>query len=272
LTPRLRDSDDDGDPQIPRRNARDIPDIQIILMDELDRGFVGWVEGELRARGIKTDVMLLSQRLSFTTVIRRQILEGVLAVTQLTRRSQDNGKIPLQVFDRKGGANNVRFDEYQDLEPKIVAELVLRAKQAQATVPSTYGQPQFMAGQPYQQTPTATTTTPNLASLVGQLDNSALQKLLGTLNAAAPPSQSSPTTNPTIDLAGILGGLARQQPPQQGLYQSLSQPPNNAYAALNNNDNLASLLGNAISAQAQPQQQSAQQVQNIMAQLAKFRQ
>lgn len=269
LTPRLRDSDEDADLQIPRRKGRDVPDVQIILIDELDRAFVGWVEGELRARGIKSDVMLLSQRLYLTAVIRRQILEGVLAVTQLTRRSQDSAKIPLQVFDRKGGANNVRFDEYQDLEPKIAAELVLRAKQAQAAVPPAYGQPQFMAT-PYQQTP-ATPSAPNLAGLVGQLDNSALQKLLGTLNTTAAPSQNVPS-NTGIDLAGILEGLTRQQPPQQGLYQPPSQPPNNAYTNVNSNENLASLLGNAITAQAQPQQQSAQQVQNIMAQLAKFRQ
>jgi nuclear polyadenylated RNA-binding protein 3 len=286
MSPKPRITDEDADLQIPRRDPREVPDAQIILMDELDRGFVAWVEGEMRARGIRTEVMLLSPRISLPAVIRRQILEGVLAVAQLTRRSQDTNKIPLQVFDRTGGANNVRFDEYQDLEPKIAAELVLRAKQTQALpIPTTYAQPQLAPQQTYQP-PATTATAPNLANLVGQLDNATLQKLLGTLNAVAPAPQVTHAANPPLDLAGILGGLVQQQqqqqqqqqpppppPPQQqqrSAYQSQA-PPANSYASLANNDNLASLLG-SMPAQAQPQGQSAQQVQNIMAQLAKFRQ
>lgn len=270
ISPKVRATDEDADLQIPRRDPRDVPDAQIILMDELDRGFVAWVEGEMRARGIRTEVMLLSPRISLAAVIRRQILEGVLAVAQLNRRSQDTSKIPLQVFDRTGGANNVRFDEYQDLEPKIAAELVLRAKQTQSPpAPPIYAQPQLPT-QPTYQTPTTTAPVPNLANLVGQLDNATLQKLLGTLNAVAPAPQVAPSANPPLDLAGILGGLGQQQPQQHSIYQSQAQPQN-TYASLANNENLASLLGK-IPAQAQPQGQSAQQVQNIMAQLAKFRQ
>lgn len=88
-------------------------------MQELDRGFVSWVEGEFRARGVKVETMFLSPRLPLDAVIRRQILEGVHAVSQLDMRSQNSSKIPLQVFDRQGGANNVRFDEYRDLDPRI---------------------------------------------------------------------------------------------------------------------------------------------------------
>lgn len=43
-------------------------------------------------------------------VIRRQILEGVIAVVELSRASQYTGKIPLQIFDRSGGADNVRYN------------------------------------------------------------------------------------------------------------------------------------------------------------------
>lgn len=239
-------------------------------MDELDRAFVGWVEGEIRGRGLKTDVMLVNPRHPIDAVIRRQIIEGVLAVTQLTRRSQDTSKIPLQVFDRKGGADNVRFDEYQDLEPKIAAELVLRAKQTQAPIPP-YQQPQFAAGQSYQQPQAAVAAAPNLANLVGSLDNATLQQLLGTLNAAPVAHQNAPPAALPIDLSAILGGLTQPQPPQQ--QHNMYQVPqtSNGYAPVSN-DALASLLGNTAQVQSQPQQQSAQQVQNIMAQLAKFRQ
>ena len=237
MSPKPRTTDEDADLQIPRRDPREVPDAQIILMDELDRGFVAWVEGEMRARGIRTEVMLLSPRISLPAVIRRQILEGVLAVAQLTRRSQDTSKIPLQVFDRTGGANNVRFDEYQDLEPKIAAELVLRAKQTQAPpVPTTYAQPQLAPQQTYQP-PTTTAAAPNLANLVGQLDNATLQKLLGTLNAVAPAPQVPQPANPPLDLAGILGWTCAQQQQQpttaqqRNAYQSQARAPN-SYASL----------------------------------------
>jgi len=289
LSPRPRDGSEDM-LEIPRRDPHNVPDVQIILMNQLDRGFVSWVEGEFRARGIKTEVMFLSPRLPIEAVIRRQILEGVYAVLQLTIRSQNSSKIPLQVFDRQAGANNVRFDEYQDLEPKIAAELVARAKQvqpAQQAPPQQqmpqYGQPQFSPGQSYQppiESPTQYQTpapapaaaAPNLANLVGQLDNATLQKLLGSLNGGATNVQQQNAhtiaSNSAVDLAGLLGGL---NPPQQQAYQ----PPADPYA----NPALASILGNGVNGaplpQAQPQaqpQQSAQQVQNIMAQLAKFRQ
>jgi hypothetical protein len=243
-------------------------------MEQLDRGFVSWVEAEIRGRGIKVEVMFLNPRLPLQAVIRRQILEGVHAVSKLDMRCQHSSKIPLQVFDRQGGANNVRFDEYQDLEPKIAGELVLRAKQIQIPLQAPnpqYGQPPFAAGQTYQPSLPAPPAA-NLASLVGQLDNATLQKLLGTYQTPQQ-QQNAPAaaTNNSIDLAGLLGGLRPQQPQQS--YQQ-PQPAPDPYANLVSNPALASLLHNAAPpqpTQTQPQQ-SDQQVQNIMAQLARFRQ
>lgn len=272
LSPRGREAVEDADLQLPRRDARDVPDVQILLMEQLERDFVLWVEGEMRARGIKVDVMFLNSRFPLQAVIRRQILEGVHAVSKLDMRCQQSAKIPLQVFDRQGGANNVRFDEYQDLEPKIAAELVLRAKQAQTAQPAQnpqYTQPQFSVGQSFQ-TPAATPAAANLASLVGQLDNATLQKLLGSYQPLQQ-QQNAPAVaaNQAIDLAGLLGGL-KPQPPQQSYQQAQSAP--DPYANLASNPALASLLQNAAPPQATPTQpQSDQQVQNIMASLARFR-
>lgn len=53
---------------------------------------------------------MLPPRVSLSAVIERQINEGVLAVVKLSRNNQYSGKVPLQVFDRSGGANNVRFN------------------------------------------------------------------------------------------------------------------------------------------------------------------
>lgn len=48
--------------------------------------------------------------MSLDAVVKRQILEGVQAVVKIFRQSQVTGKIPLQVFDRSGGVDNIRFD------------------------------------------------------------------------------------------------------------------------------------------------------------------
>lgn len=285
-SPRAHQLNEDAELQMPRRAPYDVPDVQIILMDQLDHQFVVWVENELRGRGIKSETIFLSPRLSLEAVIRRQILEGVHAVSQLDMRAQNSSKIPLQVFDRQAGNNNVRFNEYQDLEPKIAAELVLRAKQTQAPTPTyaqppipsyappqpTYTQPQVPAYAPPQpqypppqqyQQPPAIPAAPDLANLVGQLDNATLQKLLGSMSA---PQQlqnvPAAAANSSIDLAGLLSGLKPQGQPQQA-YQP--QPP-----ALVPADSYAGYQNGAPQQQVPPQ--SAQQVQNIMAQLAKFRQ
>ena len=284
-SPRTQQANEDASLQIPRRAPYDIPDVQIILMSQLDRNFVSWVESELGGRGLKSEVMFLSPRFDLEAVIRRQILEGVHAVSLLDVQAQNSSKIPLRVFDRQAGANNVRFDEYRDLDPKIAAELVLRAKQTQATVynppaatyaqsstpqyapnpvygqgpASTYApsQPQYAIPQQFQQP--AANPIPSLANLVGQLDNATLQKLLGSMNMPQQ-SQNAPaaSANSGIDFAGILGGLGQAQ--NQTPYQQ-SPPAADPYVA----------YSNGVSQQQAPQQ-NAQSVQNIMAQLAKFRQ
>ena len=274
LSPGAREAIEDASLQIPRRDPHEVPDVQIILLDQLDRGFVSWIESEIRSRGVKTEVMFLSPRLPLQAVIRRQILEGVHAVLRLDLRAQNTNKIPLQVFDRQGGINNVRFDEYQDLEPKIAAELVLRVKQAEVQAQTALGQSQFAGGHSYQ--PPSTGAVPNavnIASQLGQLDNVTLQQLLGQLtNSQHHQNMPAVAAASSIDLAGLLGGL-KPPDPQQGYAQH--PPATDPYASLAGNPAFASLLGNAPipapSQQIQPQQ-SAQQVQNIMAQLARYRQ
>lgn len=277
LSPRRREMDEDAALGIPRRDARDVPEVQIILLEELDRNFINWVESDIRGRGLKTEVMFLSARLPVDVVVRRQILEGVLAVVKLTHKAQQTSRIPLQVFDRTRGADNVRFDEYEDLEPRIAAELVVREKQKQLTAPApvaqAYGQP---AGHQYGAP--AAQAAPNIGSIVGQLDNATLQKLLGTLNAPiqspTPQQQQQAPANGQVDLAGILGGLmGKQAQPQQQQYPPQQQ---NQYPPHGATQNLGALLGAAgLGQQAQAQVhggQSAEDVQNIMAQLARFRQ
>lgn len=74
------------------------------------RNFIAYVENAFKERNLRCDVLLLSPRLSEAAVIRRQVLEGVLAVVRLTRDHQATGKLSLQLFDRRDGADNIKFE------------------------------------------------------------------------------------------------------------------------------------------------------------------
>lgn len=118
----------EDDLPLPRRMPQDVPDVQLIILDQLDRDFIAWVEAEFSKRGIRIDTLMISPRLSEEAVVRRQILEGVLAVSRLRRHNQMESKIGLTIFKRKGALQDVQFEEYEQLDPNIACELVLREK------------------------------------------------------------------------------------------------------------------------------------------------
>lgn len=284
------------------------------------------MEKAFHDRDVRSDVFFLNPRLDLAAVIRRQILEGVQAVSRLTRQTQSSGKIPMQVFDRRGGAGNVRYDgmsfhhlpsfsptksliltidaEYDNLDPAVAAELVVRAKQTHGAPPSSnqyglpatqpyqaptqYNQP-FVPQVPQQQPPSATAgATPNLASLITSLDGPTLQKLLGALQqqpSSVQPhvqhQQQSPTSL-SADFTSLLGAGPRPQQQQQQQQPPFQPPAANPYAALASNSvfagnqALASLLANTGNRAPQPsvqqpqQNQPASQVHNILDQIAKW--
>lgn len=53
---------------------------------------------------------MLGPRIPLDAAVQRQIVEGVLAVVRLARPNQFSRKVPLQVFDRSGGPDNLRFN------------------------------------------------------------------------------------------------------------------------------------------------------------------
>ncbi|KAI4260870.1 MAG: hypothetical protein LQ352_000025 [Teloschistes flavicans] len=335
-SPRGRDMDDEANLPMPRRDPRNVPEVQMILMEEVDRTFVAYIEKTFQDRGLTCAVFQLP-RVSLVAVIKRQILEGVQAVVRILRQSQNTGKIPLQVFDYSAGVDNVRFEgdrhplsmvdyvfnivslEYNELDAHIAAELVVRARSARLGPPpvqqplgssygaSQYGRPpQAMPGQPMPQQqmppqqPQQLVTSPNIADLITSLDGPALQKLLGAMsqNPQSPqtsqhsqmPTPQQPSQIP--DLSSVLGSQAQQGYPQ---YQQGVPPPQNqqqiSYApspngqAFGNSPALASLLANVggnrpfiqhqqhgIPAQHQGQPGQQQHVQNIMEQLARWKQ
>lgn len=219
LPPRREQADEDDELPLPRRLPRDVPDVQIIVIGELDRNFIGWVERCFIDRGVRVDVLLLSPRMPEAAVIRRQIIEGVLAVSKVDRMSQQIAKIPLQVFDRRSGAD-VRFEQYADLEPLVAAEVVLRAK-ATSGVSQTPSAPAggygygygYGAGSIAQAAPAAPAPAPvgqDLSKLIGSMDSNGLQQLLGAMQ------QQGQIAPPVLTQA-----IAAQAPvvgPPQGIY------------------------------------------------------
>lgn len=109
-SPRSREVDDEASLPIPRRNPVQVPEVQIIVVDESDRTFVAYIQQAFRDRGLRCDVQQLPRGVNLQTLIKRQILEGVRAVVKIHRKSQVTGKIPLQVFDRSMGMGDIRFD------------------------------------------------------------------------------------------------------------------------------------------------------------------
>jgi len=69
-----------------------------------------FVEKAFLDRGVRIDTLFLAPRLDTSAVVRRQIIEGVQAVVFLNKKMQVDGKIDMQVFDRRAGEANVRFD------------------------------------------------------------------------------------------------------------------------------------------------------------------
>lgn len=74
------------------------------------RNFIFLVENSFRNRGLRVDVLVLGPRIPLNAAVQRQIIEGVLAVVRLSRPNQFSRKIPLQVFDRTSGPDNLRFN------------------------------------------------------------------------------------------------------------------------------------------------------------------
>ncbi|EWY93354.1 hypothetical protein FOYG_06592 [Fusarium oxysporum NRRL 32931] len=273
---------------LPRRYGADVPDVQVILQPDVNRDFVNWVEQAFKSQGLRSEVMFLHPRIPKDMVVQRQAAEGVHAVVDLDIRAQSSGKIPVQAFDRSAGSNNVRYDQYENLDPATAAKVILQAKASGG--PPNYGQTYRgngygsapYGGQPPYQAPAASYPGPpppaqygqqqpppvnvaDIANMMGQLDPASLQQLLAQVQGGVQnptPAQGGTSAAaagaPQPDIQALLGSLggngAAQQHQQQqhppgpygASYGHVPQPPSNGDAAV--------------------------QVQNIMAQLARYRQ
>jgi hypothetical protein len=124
-SPRRDYTEDDLD--LRRRLPHEVPDIQIlVLTDGISRymeriphdyhlltnnsDFIHYAEDTFRQQGLRANVLVLSGRFPEPAVVRRQIIEGVLAIVRMDTSGFRKGKLSVQIFDRRGGANNVQFN------------------------------------------------------------------------------------------------------------------------------------------------------------------
>ncbi|KAF2170561.1 hypothetical protein M409DRAFT_64254 [Zasmidium cellare ATCC 36951] len=287
----------EDDLPLPRRQPRDVPDVQIIALDQLDRDFLSWVKKAFSARGVRTDILYLSARLNEDSVVRRQIVEGVLAVSKLRRHNQDSSKINLTIFKRTRDSRDVQFEEYDGQDPGICCELVLREKSMQGGpppqqqygyggtqappaqygyqhaaapppfVPPTgyppgYGQPPTPYGAPQPPQP-----PPGRPPLPPNVDPNNLQSILSTLNQAPPQTPQSAT---------MPYGTPQQvgYPPQPGQQQYPGQQAD-PYAAMRNNPAFAGATQGAQAPQSHGQPPAAAppvppNMQDILARLGTY--
>jgi hypothetical protein len=239
--------------------------------------------------------MFLNPRFPKESVIQRQVIEGVHAVVELDMRAHSYGKIPLQVFDRSTGADKARFDQYTDLDPPIAAEIVVRTKNQAQAPPPQYAPPTYAGAYPpyggappphqaqplgYGQLPPAAAPAPapnagvnpaDWAGMVGRLDNTQLQRLLAGLQpqAGAAPSQAprgnsaAGAANGQVDLQALLGNMKGVPGPGQ---PQVAGQPYPGYGAPAYGQAMPPANGGAAAPSTNAQ------VQNIMAQLARYRQ
>lgn len=259
----------EDDLPLPRRLSRDVPDVQLIALEQLDRDFMTWVEKAFAERGLRVDVLFLSPRLSEESVVRRQIVEGVLAVSKLRRHNQDMSKIGLTIFKRSRGTRDVQFEEYDNQDPSICCELVLREKSMQGgpspPAPTPYGAqyggpppPQAQYG--YQQGPPPPFVPPTgyppgygqpptpygapqppagRPPLPPNMDPSNLQSLLSTLNHPSPTTPQSANMPYGTPVHPQQAGYQLQPGPQYGGQH------HDPYAALRNNPGFAGAMPGA---------------------------
>ncbi|KAJ5590893.1 hypothetical protein N7450_004865 [Penicillium hetheringtonii] len=263
----------EADLPVPRRSPRDVPEVQVLVLEEVDRNFILHVENAFRNRGLRVDVLVLGPRIPLGAAVHRQYIEGVLAVVRLSLSNQFSRKIPLQIFDRSAGPANVRFSDYPEVEPNIAAEVMFHQAQAmqRGPVPASFapnpafGVPQMQPVPMPQPGLPPLSNPPNIANLIGSLDASGAP-VTAWIGSAI--SFSSPNPPPPANLASLLTGATRHPPAPQNPQQPLLHPPFAIHPPappVVSDPNLLSLLAKGLGGQA-PQGQApvGSNVQNLM--------
>lgn len=237
-TPQPSAYDDEAALPYPRRDPRNVPDVQLIVVDTVDQAFINWIEDGFKRKGLQAATTWLNSRTPLPAVIKRQIVEGVQAIVKISSSHQVRSKIPLQVFDRSGGSSNVTFNEYADLDVQVAGDLVIQARRRERgglqPPPPQYPPNMYPPQSPYQLSPNTSTGTaspwgpPQFPPVQQHLHPYQLPQQQGYRPPPQSPYSNTPQSAtghpPNLQdlLANLKGGTA---PPTPQSAHSAGQPP-----------------------------------------------
>jgi hypothetical protein len=215
---------------MPFRYGADVPDVQLVLLGDVHKEYVSWVQGVFHSHGLRTNVIYANPRFPREPLIQRQMVEGVHAVSFLDPNSPGKQQLDLRVFTRT--ATSINFDDYK-VTPHQAAALVVDKKRIQPPQPQpTYPVNNYGHGYrpevpppvsyPYQQQHYVIPPAPapqipprapaqDISSVVGQLNNESLSALLATLTQSQSAAQQPP--HPAMPY-GAAAACAAPQAPQ----------------------------------------------------------
>ncbi|KAI1812203.1 hypothetical protein GGS20DRAFT_41863 [Poronia punctata] len=182
-SPRRRDSVE-SILRLPRDPGEVVPDVRIVLLEEVDRAFVSYVKEAFRRHGLTIAVMSGVPYSHLDAMIQREVLWGVDAIAELDGRAQQSHRIGLQIFDRSAGHGKVRFDQYKDLDPETAAQLVIRAKSTSNPTSYPYSSARYTSASHRLATPTIQYGFPSAAPPIegNSLQTTDLRRVIDSLN------------------------------------------------------------------------------------------
>lgn len=148
------------------RNGPNIPSVQLVVTDEMDRVYIQQIENTIRRAGLSCESLFISPKLHFADLVRQMVADGVSAIVICNRRLQAVRKVDLQTFFRAGNSTNVQFEEYASIDVDTAIQLIQRVLRGPA-VPTPSSVPQLQ-----QQ---------NLAAMISQMDPATLAAMISQI-------------------------------------------------------------------------------------------
>ncbi|KAI6370463.1 hypothetical protein MCOR25_004201 [Pyricularia grisea] len=278
------------------------PDSQILLLEDVNRDFIQYVKKAFTDVGLTTDVMFVDVR-AMDNVQQRLIMQGAHASVQLDMRAQTIGKVTMRVFKRTPGVSHVSYDEYRDLDVNIAASLVLQTKnmsRPQQAPPPTYpphassGYPHAYAAPAYgAPAHTMPAQQPVMPGALGQVDPAILQRVLMQLNGGQPQAHAAPAAYGALPHVPVMAPAPAAPAPGPASQIDINAILNNLRSASANSvpapgpgtapygtaapypgvpNPMSPVTGGPGTAPHAGATNANQHVQNIMAQLSRFRQ
>ncbi|KAJ3304268.1 hypothetical protein HDU76_005229 [Blyttiomyces sp. JEL0837] len=110
---------------LPRRYPPNVPDCQVIVLDDVDRTFISHVESVMRNSGIPVETLFLSRKMSLKVVVHQMIMEGVKAIIFVEHQHVRMGTVSMHVFSNAG-----TVAEYDNITIEIAAAVFHRDHQS----------------------------------------------------------------------------------------------------------------------------------------------